>query len=108
MTIRQALVELLATFDPKAFTWPRVQRQIEQARLALAIDEERHTIDVVCNSLLCPSRLVLPPGTELEEANAIATTLCWYVDGKWHLCPGCKAERERLQAAARSRYEPLR
>jgi hypothetical protein len=91
-TPTESLADLLTVFDELG-GWMSPQHQIvlQRARHALVREIESPMVILVCRVPLCPSRLVLPPGTTKKESAAIASMLRWSVLGDWHQCPGCHA-----------------
>jgi hypothetical protein len=64
---------------------------IAKARTLVATPCQTHVITtVVCNMLLCPSRLELAGDLSPEDAAKEAERMRWWTDGTRHVCVSCK------------------
>lgn len=93
MSYREAVCNLLRIIDRKAGSGLDVEDQvaIAEAKTLIAIQHANYFVTtVVCNTMLCPSRLELHGDLGSHEAATKAAAMKWWTDGVCHVCPTCK------------------
>lgn len=84
----ESLTKLLLILETDGgYRLPHHQTWIAQARTLVAC--EMPVTIVVCNMPLCPSRLELGGDLTAEAARVQAERMCWWTDGRKHVCASC-------------------